>query len=310
MDARLRTRAEAQFGVFTWQDVTSLLVRPWELRTAIARGEVVRVRRDAYVLGDLWRDARPTERLALRVRACLRSRSDVVATHQSALALHGLPCWGLPTDVVDACGPVTRTRTVGGLRIHPRPAGLEPTDVGGTAAVDIPLAIAQVAQRHGVVPALVALDRGLHERRCRQAEVVAAVRRVARSSRETTRMEAILALADAACESVGETRTRILLEDLGYSVRSQVTISDEDGRFVGRVDFMIGDGVVVEFDGMVKYEGAEGRSALAAEKRREERLSALGCVVIRLVWADLDHPQRIRTMVEAARQRDKCVPAR
>lgn len=116
-------------------------------------------------------------------------------------------------------------------------------------------------------------------------------------------MEAILALADAACESVGETRTRILLEDLGYSVRSQVTISDEDGRFVGRVDFMIGDGVVVEFDGMVKYEGAEGRSALAAEKRREERLSALGCVAIRLVWADLDHPQRIRTMVEAARQR-------
>ncbi len=303
MDTRLRDRAEAQSGVFTWQDVTSLLLRPWDLRTAITRGEVVRVRRDAYVLADLWREARPTERLALRVRACLRSRKDVVATHQSALALHGLPCWGMPTDVVDACAPVGRTRTAAGLRIHPQPEGLEPTDVDGTPAVSISLAIAQVARRHGIVPALVALDRALHERRCRLPDVLVEVDRVARSPREAARLEAMLSRADAACESVGEIRTRLLLEDLGYSVRSQVRVSDEDGRLVGRVDFMIDDCVVVEFDGMVKYEGAEGRSALVAEKRREELLTALGCVVIRLVWADLDHPQRIRSMVEAARQR-------
>ena len=61
--------------------------------------------------------------------------------------------------------------------------------------------------------------------------------------------------------------------------------------------------VAVEFDGAVKYGGAQGRDELFKEKRREERLTAAGCVVIRLVWSDLDHPERIRALVESARQR-------
>lgn len=134
-------------------------------------------------------------------------------------------------------------------------------------------------------------------------EVQAAVTRVARGQAERARLDQIIARADASCESVGETRTRILLQDLGYEVRSQVTISDGDGVRVGRVDFLIDDLLVVEFDGMVKYEGAEGREALAREKAREERLSALGCIVIRLVWADLAHPDRVRERVESALRR-------
>lgn len=81
---------------------------------------------------------------------------------------------------------------------------------------------------------------------------------------------------------------------------SQVTVREVDGGFVGRVDLMVGGAVVVEFDGMVKYEGADGRAALAREKAREERLTTLGCVVVRLVWADLDHPERIRARIDSA----------
>ena len=37
---------------------------------------------------------------------------------------------------------------------------------------------------------------------------------------------------------------------------------------MGRVDF-VAHGLVVEFDGLVKYSGQDGRAALAAEKARE-----------------------------------------
>jgi very-short-patch-repair endonuclease len=93
--------------------------------------------------------------------------------------------------------------------------------------------------------------------------------------------------------------TRLLLAGLGLAVRSQVRLFDELG-LMGRVDFLVGEKVVVEFDGLVKYEGAQGREALAAEKRREDRLRAAGYEVVRLTWADLDRPDRVARMVRVA----------
>lgn len=302
MNRQLRERAERNGGVFAWRDVKTSLLGEGEVRTAIRHGQVIRVRRDAYVLADVWRAARPGERLALRTRAVLRARPGDVASHQSALALHGLPAWGAPTDVVDLLADVTRTRTVSGLRVHPAREGLEPVDIDGCSAVSIATAVVQVAQRHGLVPALVPLDYALHERRCRLAQVEAAGAALVRGPLGEVRLDALLSRADRDCESVGETRTRVVLQDLGYAPRSQVRLSDDDG-FIGRVDFLVDDLVVIEFDGMVKYEGADGRQALAREKRREERLTAAGCVVVRLVWSDLEHPERIRAMVESARRR-------
>jgi very-short-patch-repair endonuclease len=64
-----------------------------------------------------------------------------------------------------------------------------------------------------------------------------------------------------------------------------------------RADFrVVGTRVLVEFDGAVKY--ADGRRAtLFEEKRREDALRREGWVVVRLVWADLDDPERVRRLV-------------
>ena len=104
---------------------------------------------------------------------------------------------------------------------------------------------------------------------------------------------------DPASESVGETRTRLLLRDLGFDVESQRVLVD-GRRFVGRVDFLVEGIVVVEFDGLVKYAGQEGRSALAAEKARESAIVDLGYEVVRLVWADLANPAEVARRVRLA----------
>jgi hypothetical protein len=47
-------------------------------------------------------------------------------------------------------------------------------------------------------------------------------------------------------------------------------------------------------------DGRRREEDLWAEKLREDRLRALGYVVVRLVWADLDRPQAVIQRVLAA----------
>jgi hypothetical protein len=76
---------------------------------------------------------------------------------------------------------------------------------------------------------------------------------------------------DPLSESVGESRLRVLMHAYGLPAPElQVEIHDADG-FVARVDFFVREyGVVVEFDGMVKYGGGSA-SVLIQEKTREDR---------------------------------------
>ncbi len=60
--------------------------------------------------------------------------------------------------------------------------------------------------------------------------------------------------------------------------------------------------VLVEFDGLVRYAGADD---LVAEKRREDRLRALGYEVVRVMWADLEHPERILRAIRQAIARSR-----
>ncbi|MHB1475206.1 MAG: PDDEXK family nuclease, partial [Dermatophilaceae bacterium] len=84
----------------------------------------------------------------------------------------------------------------------------------------------------------------------------------------------------------------------------QAVIRDGDGRFVARVDFLLGSSpVVIEFDGKIKYDGVDGKQALVDEKVREDRLRALGYEIVRLTWADLARQGRVKALVMAAAKR-------
>ena len=300
MDPRLRAVAECRGDVLTTADAAALGIDEHGLVRLTASERLVHVRRGAYVLGDAWRDADDRGRHALRTRAVLASRGPrSVASHEAALALHRLPVDGRWPEVVDLLADVSRVRLVGGARLHPR-GNLEPVVVDGFRAVPIGVAVAQVALRSGLVSGLVPFDRALHDRRVVASEVAEPLLARAAAPAQRRLADRLLARADAACESVGETRTRVLLGDLGFDPRSQVEIHDELGHLVARVDFLVGDRVVVEFDGAVKYEGADGRAALVAEKRREDGLRSLGYAVVRVTWADLAHPARVSGLIRRA----------
>ena len=113
---------------------------------------------------------------------------------------------------------------------------------------------------------------------------------------------------DGRSESVGESRLRVLLADLGLPAPvPQAEIRDSEGWLVARVDFLLARwGVILEFDGALKYAGS-GADALIAEKAREDRLRDLGYEVVRVTWADLAQPAdllaRIRRAIARSQQR-------
>ena len=290
----------ATSGVITSSDFRRLETDPRAVRAWVQAGRLVRVRRGAYVDGMVWADAGVDERYRLRVMAVMRSRDlPEHATHESALAVLGLPLWRVRRELVVVAGDVEETTTTSGLRVMPARALVNVVERDGVETLSPPDAIvttASVSPETGVVAA----DAALHSGLCSVDELDEAHERLRPGLRGTRRLRQALAKVDPSCESVGESRTRLLLLALGLPVDSQVPIRDAFGRLVGRVDFLVAGRVIVEFDGAVKYGGADGREALVAEKRREDRLRALGYAVVRVTWDELADPAALLSRIRAA----------
>jgi len=141
----------------------------------------------------------------------------------------------------------------------------------------------------GIVPGVVSADAALHAKLLSHEDLATMVERVRHWPR-SSRAGAMLSFCDGRRETVGESRCGVTLAFAGIELIPQVVITDEHGRFVARVDFLVrGTRVIVEFDGKVKYRGDDG-TALFDEKKREDRLRSLGYIVVRIIWADLETP--------------------
>jgi hypothetical protein len=104
-----------------------------------------------------------------------------------------------------------------------------------------------------------------------------------------------LDLSDGRAESPLETRGRLAMLASGLPrPELQVQIHDAAG-LIGRVDAWYEDAAVaIEFDGQVKYTDPRHASSpgkvLWEEKRREDRMRALGVRIVRVVNEDLGPP--------------------
>lgn len=275
--------------------------------SAIARlvraGAWHRIRRGAYIAGEVWAGLGPADRHRVLCRAVLRTaHPSSVLTHVSAAVEWGAPVWSVPLDEVH----VTRTDGKGGRReagvVHHR--GLLPEgDVRITNGVRVsaPTRCAvEVTTVATVEPALVTVNGLLHAGLTTPAEV-AELAGDLRFWPRSIGANLVVRLADPRIESPGESRTAYFFwaHHLPRPV-PQVEVLDETGRAFARVDFALAAyGVFVEFDGAEKYHrhrrsGETLEQFLMREKRREERICQLtGWTCIRITWADLARPEEL-----------------
>ncbi|MDQ3663902.1 MAG: type IV toxin-antitoxin system AbiEi family antitoxin domain-containing protein [Actinomycetota bacterium] len=267
-----------------------------EIRSLLRRGEWVRVRHGAYTSGKTWAHADERQRHLIVVRAALLALGDEsVASHDSAAVAHDLPTWGLNLTVVMLTRPFERTsRREAGVEHHLAELPVEQiTTVRGVRVTSAVRTALDVARKRGYEAGLVSANAAMHAGGS-HAEMQAAALLMTEWPGGAA-SSAVVRDADGRIETPGETLTWILLQGMALDVEPQVCF-----REIGaRVDFELkGLGVIIEFDGRVKYVTEDGQpdvQALWEEKKREDRIRDLGYEVVRVYWEELFGSRRIRT---------------
>lgn len=296
-----------------------LIAQGWTdraLAAAVRSGQLVRVRRGAYVDARAWMTLDGAQRYAARCRAVqLQACCELVLSHVSALPAYGAPLWGLSLDVVHGSRSDERAgRREAGVVQHRGLLLPEDVEVHDGVRVTSPTrTVLDLSTLVDVEPALVVANDLAHRGLVSSAGLRARYERPDGDGGMqhwpgTLATRIVLDLMDPAIESVGESRVAYLCFSQSLPrPETQVKVRDENGRVVARVDFAWPAlGVFLEFDGRVKY-GADGQTVWE-EKRREDRIRELtGWRCIRLTWADLDDPvrtaARIRAVLAAAVER-------
>jgi hypothetical protein len=298
-----------------------LLVKAGSLRRVIRGWYAVRspgVERAPWEGADGFETSRAQHRL-LTVALLKAFEGRVVASHQSALVLHGVDLWEADLATAHLCRVSTdHTRHRPAAVIHPLTSGKPVMTVEGFATVPLATAIVQAGlyppaepSRRRPMESLVAADHALHHGWVTEEDLAQALAdHVHHPGIQAVRV--LLAHADGRHESVGETRLAHAMRLLGYRFTPQVPLTVGGQTFYG--DFGLDDApVVIEFDGLAKYslerrDAAAGtddarQANFAREKWREDRLREAGTHFARFVWRELGDLGLIQRRIDAAVER-------
>jgi hypothetical protein len=259
---------------------------------------------------------------------------------ETALFLRDLPVVKVPPTIDVATPSTTRlgvrppsfavrgtaARSVRALGSAPPPlrrhfhATVTPQEVRGCPAVPVAEALVETMVHAKFARALTVADGVLRlddEAPLLDREPVLEAIAALRYSTHRRRCEAIASLARAGAESPGESVSRALMLRFGFPEPVlQCEYADGQGR-LGRTDFTWRSGPLAtptpsgkervgEFDGWGKYfdsgltGGEDPVAVVKREKRRENRLLALGHPVLRWTWAELEQVARFRSMLLSA----------
>ena len=282
-------------------------------RHAARRGEYVRLHRGAYLPAATWEALSPEEQYCARaIAAADSSRARVVLSHETAAVLWGIPrIRALPSTIHVLAAKAGGSRTEGVFRRH-AVADLT-TGVVQRQGCLATSALRTLVEYCAVVPfadAVVALDWALRRKEqglmASPALVVMMTEGIA-TVRKRPRVLRALEFADPLSESPGESLSRVVLHQLGFPAPILQQRFDDRKGVIGRADFWWPEhGVIGEFDGAVKYSesrytgGRLPKEVLMAEKRRENRLRALGPKVARWDWQAATHPAELRALLAEA----------
>ncbi|WP_135141774.1 type IV toxin-antitoxin system AbiEi family antitoxin domain-containing protein [Geodermatophilus sp. DF01_2] len=266
-----------------------------ELSRMVRRGELARLQRGTYLqdAATLSGTARHSAIVAATVAGL---RVSAVVSHVSAAVLHGLPLWNVRLDRVHVIRQPPANGS-GTRRVHLHVARLsdeEVTVVAGVAVTDLTRTTVDVARSLPFEQAVVIADAALATEKRTREQLRACLSGMG-AIPGARRAAHVVSFADGRSESVGESRSRVLMRRLGLPAPDlQVRLRRPDGTEIARCDFGWRDHrTVAEFDGRVKYgrllrPGQAPGDAVFEEKIREDALRDGGWKVARWTWGDLD----------------------
>lgn len=280
------------------------------LERDVHRGVLERIRPGVLVRPGALDHLHPGERHHVLVRASLHRIpvSDFVS-HQSACAVLGLPLVGEAPLKVHVSDPTTTHTRVTAWFVRHGTAARPPTayiESGGLRTTGWARSAVDVAATRPLLESLPVVDQLLADRRTTPEALAADLElRGSAQAKAGVAIEMGSALSGSPAESV----CRVRFRQVGAPEPVQQHEFRRPGGGTAVVDFWFPDqGVVVEVDGRAKYEDPtmlEGRSTAEAhwqEKRREDFVRSFPEVrfVIRLSWADLMQPDRVRAALRRA----------
>lgn len=287
-----------------------------EIRLRQRRGTWERLHRGVYVQAESMAALKREERHQIKALAVAQRSPHLVLSHASAAVVLGLPVWDLPLDHVHLTRPGHGGARRGpGRIVHAGTlAPEEIVNVGDISVTSVARTLIDLGCTSTFEQTVIAADHAV-------GRLIAPVQLGEAFAGLRNRHGAALArrallFADGRSESVGESRTRVIIAELGLPAPIlQVNVYSDVGAFLGRSDFGYPDqGVLVEFDGRAKYlkllkVGQRPEDVLAAEKRRENRLRDFGFEVVRFDWSDLRDPAVVAAAITRSLERGRRVVA-
>ncbi|WP_210507453.1 hypothetical protein [Naasia sp. SYSU D00057] len=279
-------------------------------RRARDGGDLERLRRGVYADAGNWRTATLDEQYRLRIRAVgERVQGPLVFSHESALRMLGLPAlrpWPSMVHVIAPSSPGGRTK--GDVVRHC--IGVNPVDVvpvGALACTSPARTALDMALSRTFADAVVVADAVFARFPGARDDFAELLAELAPGTRGIRRAARVLAFADPLSGSPGESWSRVLISELGFS-RPQLQAPVHVGRKrVAVVDFEWAEaGLVGEFDGEVKYRrldyrrGRTPEQVVIDEKNRENEIRRVRRGVIRWTWDDLRDRRRLEDLLASA----------
>ncbi|TCC44083.1 hypothetical protein E0H75_34995 [Kribbella capetownensis] len=307
MNTKLMLIAAGRGDWFTRADANASGYTDADIHRRMTAGRWIRLTRGAYAQPGsevasmaAWDRAAWLHRRAAKA-VYHRLAGRAVVSHQSALLLYGVQVSELDLRRVH----VTRVSGLGrsGSTVcqhAARPPVVESVEQDGVRVTHGARAVVEAIRATSYPVAVSVVDQALRRRVAMAEQLTTALSLFDGRPGNNTATRAVL-FADSRSESVGESRLRVMLADLGLpSPTLQPEIRDEQGALVARVDFLLAEcGVVIEFDGAIKYRDGTP-DALIAEKVREDRLRDLGYQVVRVCWPDLARPLDLLARIRRA----------
>ncbi|WP_344209202.1 type IV toxin-antitoxin system AbiEi family antitoxin domain-containing protein [Kribbella sancticallisti] len=314
MNPQLSVMTTIRGGVFTRADARACGYPDPDIDSLLDTGGWRRIRRGTYA---------PHQTLTLVDEEMLHLRRlydvlrygepGLIASHQSAAALHGLPLWGLDLSHLHLTTRTGRAgRRSGGVHRHVRdPVGPGVQLWNKLHLVTPSRAVAEVAATCALAPAVALADAALYAGLVTPSSLKRAANQLPRG---TDRAHRVLAHAGTPSASVAESRLRLILTEAGLPSPSAspppVLTPDEPSPdpsvdLEGCILWFPDERTVIEFDPRIPFWRSDSDDDLE-EHSDDDSLDGPDATspdpleYCWISWADLDHPSHVIHQVQTA----------